>query len=146
MARKPVRKPVKMALPPPARKRGKAIAKRAWETQARIEIAARKRDQIMQGALRVFLQYGYEGTSMDRVASEAGVSKPTIYNHFKDKEGLFASLVEYVVVERFLSGSPDLDEKLASADAGAISKGLFGNCLLSQSINSSNPVRSNSSP
>ncbi|MGL6341002.1 MAG: TetR/AcrR family transcriptional regulator, partial [Waterburya sp.] len=39
-----------------------------------------KREQILQGAMKVFLQHGYAGTSMDRVAEVAKVSKNTIYN------------------------------------------------------------------
>jgi AcrR family transcriptional regulator len=53
-----------------------------------------KRDQIIRGAVEVFLQYGYEGTSMNRVAERAGVIKQTIYSHFNDKEGLFTAIVE----------------------------------------------------
>ncbi len=63
--------------------------------------AQAKREQILQGALEVFLQQGYEGTSMDRVATAARVSKITIYKHFQDKEGLFTRLVEQVTSRRF---------------------------------------------
>ncbi len=59
-----------------------------------------KREQILQGATRVFLQHGYAGTSMDRVAAEAGVSKQTIYSHFQDKEGLFTALIERVTTNK----------------------------------------------
>ena len=59
-----------------------------------------KREQILQGATAVFLQHGYAGTSMDRVAAAAGVSKQTIYSHFQDKEGLFTALIERVTIER----------------------------------------------
>lgn len=59
-----------------------------------------KRDQILQGATEVFLNHGYAGTSMDRVAAAAGVSKQTIYSHFQDKEGLFAALIERVTIQR----------------------------------------------
>lgn len=59
-----------------------------------------KREQILQGATRVFLQHGYAGTSMDRVAAEAGVSKQTIYSHFQDKEGLFTALIERVTTRQ----------------------------------------------
>ncbi|WP_071515738.1 TetR/AcrR family transcriptional regulator [Geitlerinema sp. PCC 9228] len=73
-----------------------------------------KRQQILQGAIQIFLENGYEGTSMDRVAAAAGVSKNTIYSHFQDKKGLFVSLIEQVTGERFqivfgsvsLSGDP----------------------------------------
>ena len=60
-----------------------------------------KPEQILRGAIQVFLQHGYAGTSMDRVAAEAGVSKHTIYNHFQGKEGLFIALIERLVLHRF---------------------------------------------
>jgi AcrR family transcriptional regulator len=62
---------------------------------------ASKAEQILGGAMAVFLAAGYAGTSMDRVAAQAGVSKHTIYNHFKDKEGLFNALIERLVLRRF---------------------------------------------
>lgn len=61
-----------------------------------------KQEQILQGAMQVFLQGGYAGTSMDRVAAAAGVSKQTIYSHFQDKEGLFVALIERVTIRKFL--------------------------------------------
>jgi len=60
-----------------------------------------KATQILNGALQEFLAHGYAGTSMDRVATTAGVSKPTVYNHFQDKEGLFRALVQKIARERF---------------------------------------------
>lgn len=60
-----------------------------------------KQAAILQGAIRVFLHSGYAGTSMDRVAAEAGVSKQTIYSHFQDKEGLFTALMERLTIRRF---------------------------------------------
>lgn len=69
---------------------------------------ALKREQILQGALQIFLQEGYEGTSMDRVAAAAGVSKITIYKHFQDKEGVFTALVERVTAQRFQTVFGDL--------------------------------------
>jgi AcrR family transcriptional regulator len=60
-----------------------------------------KREQILQGAMKVFLQHGYAGASMDRVAEVAKVSKNTIYNHFQDKEGLFTALIEQITTNRF---------------------------------------------
>jgi AcrR family transcriptional regulator len=59
-----------------------------------------KREQILQGATQVFLEHGYAGTSMDRVAAQAGVSKQTIYSHFQDKNGLFSALFERITIQR----------------------------------------------
>ncbi len=64
------------------------------------ESSREKREQILQAAMQVFLSQGYAGTSMDRVAAVAEVSKQTIYSHFQDKEGLFTALIERVTVER----------------------------------------------
>lgn len=74
--------------------------------------AVAKRDQILRGALAIFLEDGYEGTSMDRVAAAAGVSKITIYKHFQDKQGLFTALIEQVTTQRFqrVFGSISLKE------------------------------------
>lgn len=60
-----------------------------------------KQEQILQGAMQVFLQHGYARTSMDRVAAQAGVAKQTIYSHFQDKEGLFTALIERVTLHHF---------------------------------------------
>ncbi|MEH2303666.1 MAG: TetR/AcrR family transcriptional regulator [Nostoc sp.] len=60
-----------------------------------------KVEQILQGAMQEFLQNGYAGTSMDRVAVAAGVSKATVYSHFQDKEGLFKVLIEQLASKKF---------------------------------------------
>ncbi len=48
---------------------------------------------IQEAATRLFLEKGYQATSMDEVAAQAGVSKQTIYTHFRNKEELFTQLV-----------------------------------------------------
>jgi len=75
-----------------------------------------KQEAILQGAVQVFLRSGYAGTSMDRVAAEAGVAKQTIYSHFHDKEGLFTAMLERLTIRRFqallateiLGGEPEI--------------------------------------
>jgi AcrR family transcriptional regulator len=71
------------------------------ETLSRLRAMTQKQEQILQGAMQVFLRDGYAGTSMDRVSAEAGVSKQTIYSHFQDKEGLFKALIERVTIASF---------------------------------------------
>lgn len=53
-----------------------------------------KREAILAAAQALFLAHGYEGSSMDAIAAEAGVSKLTLYSHFKDKETLFGAAVK----------------------------------------------------
>ncbi|MGL6366552.1 TetR/AcrR family transcriptional regulator [Aeromonas veronii] len=52
-----------------------------------------KRAAILDAAGRLFCQHGLHLVSMDMVASEAGVSKQTVYSHFANKESLFAEAV-----------------------------------------------------
>ncbi len=53
-----------------------------------------KAQAILSGALEVFTAHGYAAASMDRIAKAAGVSKPTVYSYFQDKERLFVSLMQ----------------------------------------------------
>lgn len=48
---------------------------------------------IRDAATTLFLHNGYLGTSMEEIATLAGVSKQTVYTHFADKERLFSDLV-----------------------------------------------------
>ena len=47
-----------------------------------------KHDAIVGAAKRAFLEFGIQGTSMDKLAEMAEVSKRTVYNHFENKEQL----------------------------------------------------------
>lgn len=55
---------------------------------------ADKAQAILAGAFEVFTTRGYAAASMDRIASAAGVSKPTLYGYFQDKQGLFIAVIE----------------------------------------------------
>jgi TetR/AcrR family transcriptional regulator, mexJK operon transcriptional repressor len=48
---------------------------------------------IREAAAALFLERGYQGTSLDEIAAAAKISKQTIYTHFANKEELFADLV-----------------------------------------------------
>lgn len=53
-----------------------------------------KRSAILNAAGCEFLNSGYEGTSVDRIAENAGVSKATVYSHFPGKEDLFQAVIK----------------------------------------------------
>jgi TetR/AcrR family transcriptional regulator, mexJK operon transcriptional repressor len=76
---------------------------------------------IREAAAAVFLEKGYQGTSMDEIAAAAQVSKQTIYTHFANKEELFADLVLGNVerVDEFVSTMVRTVE-----DAGDIESGI----------------------
>jgi len=67
-----------------------------------------RRAQILDAALIVFLEHGYERATIDLVVQRASASKATIYSFFGGKEGLFEALVGESA-ERILAGFPDLD-------------------------------------
>jgi TetR/AcrR family transcriptional regulator of autoinduction and epiphytic fitness len=51
-----------------------------------------KRQQILDGAGRIFSTLGFDAASMNDVAREAQVSKATLYVYFQDKERLFTAI------------------------------------------------------
>lgn len=53
-----------------------------------------KREEIVAAATRLFMDNGFECTSIESVAREAGVSKLTIYSHFADKKELFRAIMQ----------------------------------------------------
>jgi AcrR family transcriptional regulator len=53
----------------------------------------RRRPQVLDAALELFLERGYQGTSMDAIAGAAGVSKPVVYACFPSKDELFRALL-----------------------------------------------------
>lgn len=61
---------------------------------------SKKRAAILDGAIDVFIDVGYELASMDKIAETAGVSKRTVYNHFGSKESLFQAIVNDFLAQR----------------------------------------------
>jgi TetR/AcrR family transcriptional regulator of autoinduction and epiphytic fitness len=57
-------------------------------------VSLEKHRAMLDAAIKEFQARGYDGASMDAIATESGVSKRTLYNHFASKETLFRSLVE----------------------------------------------------
>ena len=55
--------------------------------------SAVKRQSILSAGQQLFLTNGYQGTSMDQVASLAAVSKQTVYKHFGEKRELLFAIV-----------------------------------------------------
>jgi AcrR family transcriptional regulator len=53
-----------------------------------------RRAVIVEAAGRLFGERGYDGTRLDDVAAAAGVTKPILYRHFADKEGIYLALLE----------------------------------------------------
>ncbi len=85
--------------------------------------ATQTREQILDGAYRLFRRRGYSRVTMDDIASEASLTKRTLYHHFESKDQLLAEVLaaqHQLAMAAFktfgdrLSGSPE-----------AIVKGIF---------------------
>lgn len=58
-----------------------------------------QRDRILRAATEIFSRRGYRATSMNEVAAEVGLRKPTLYHYFHSKEELLVRLYEDVLAE-----------------------------------------------
>ena len=54
----------------------------------------RRRPFVLDAAYELFLENGFEGTSMDAIAAAAGVSKPVVYDCFASKDELFTAMLD----------------------------------------------------
>lgn len=54
-----------------------------------------KQKAILESAWQAFATYGFRKTSMDDIARGAGMSRPAVYLHYKNKEAIFRSLVQF---------------------------------------------------
>jgi AcrR family transcriptional regulator len=62
--------------------------------------AVRSNDRILQKALELFSDRGYDATSVREICEAAGVTKPTLYHFYGSKEGVYRAIVEGAL-ERF---------------------------------------------
>lgn len=52
-----------------------------------------KRDELVQKALKAFYRNGFHATGMDRLVAETGISKTSMYKHFRTKEDLILAVL-----------------------------------------------------
>jgi AcrR family transcriptional regulator len=78
----------------------------------------RSNDRILQKALELFSEKGYDATSVREICEAAGITKPTLYHFYGSKEGVYRAIVEGAL-ERFrtdmvlaLSGEGSLRDRL----------------------------------
>lgn len=74
---------------------------------------AEKLETILDAATRVFIQYGYQKTTMDDVAREAMIGKGTIYHYFSSKEDIFVAILKKAQTEIF----EELTKKISESDS-----------------------------
>lgn len=83
------------------------------------------REMVIQAAIAVFAERGYQGATMDEIARRAGVGKGTPYLHFADKADLFYAVFDswareaMADSEQALAGAASTGERLLALGLGA---------------------------
>ena len=71
----------------------------------------KKREAIIEGAIKRFMHYGINKTTMNEIAEDLSVSKPSLYYYFPDKNSLVLGVIDKIFNDYF-----DLVEKDQFAD------------------------------
>jgi AcrR family transcriptional regulator len=102
--------------PRPPRHRADAGYPRGEETRRR----------IVEAALRLFGERGYEGASTRDIAAAAGVNAPALQYYFDNKEGVYRACAEYIADSSMAHFSPVVEQgQTVADDAGATPDQLF---------------------
>ncbi|MHA4894408.1 TetR/AcrR family transcriptional regulator [Pedobacter sp. PWIIR3] len=78
----------------------------------------KKRDAIIEGAIKRFIHYGIQKTTMNEIAEDLSVSKPSLYYYFPDKSSLIEGVIQKIfddyfeLAEKELLIEKSLDERL----------------------------------
>ena len=102
-------------------------ARRGRPTQ---EEAAKLKERIREGAVSAFLEYGYDGTTMEAIAQAAGITKRTLYARYADKRAVFVDVIPWAfsrAVKRDVNrrtNDDNLEAALIEIGRGAITRAL----------------------
>lgn len=74
-------------------------------------MAGEVEERILDAATAVFLEYGFAGASLERIAERASASKATLYSRYENKEALFSEVVKRSVERsmRLIQETPQTD-------------------------------------
>jgi TetR/AcrR family transcriptional regulator len=78
--------------------------------------AAQTKAHILEVARQQFMRKGYAGSSINEIVEATDVTKPTVYYHFGNKEGLFAALVADAYERCFQERSRSIDPNVSVAE------------------------------
>jgi len=84
-------------------------------------LSPERRARIVDAARHLILRQGLRATTMEAIAREARIAKPTLYGYFADKEAVFATIIQALVddiraaVDSALSGEGDVVARVGGA-------------------------------
>lgn len=98
----------------------------ATTTDPRASRRQAKAHRILDAAADLILRWGYNKTTMDDIARQAGVAKGTVYLYWKSREDLFRALIarESVVV------GDDVRQRIVADPAGVTLRGIYKHAAL----------------
>jgi len=88
-------------------------------------VTQQRQEQILEAALRVFSERGYDRSTMPDIAREAGIAVGTIYNYYKGKRDLLITIAKKNIIDPFTS----IVEQQTSAEGPAFIFALLKNRL-----------------
>ena len=56
------------------------------------------KEKILDAALTLFAENGYDGTSVEQIANIVGIKPPSLYKHYKGKEDILNALIDIAEV------------------------------------------------
>lgn len=84
-------------------------------------LSPERRGRIVDAARHLILRHGLRATTMEAIAREAKIAKPTLYGYFPDKEAVFAAIVQALAddiraaFDAALAGSGDVPARIGAA-------------------------------
>lgn len=87
---------------------------------------------ILEAATSLFMERGFDGTSMDAIAKEADVSKQTVYSHFSTKDNLFSSAITHKMEDYFPQGDFVVGESASLEEELTLVAAQFTKLLMSE--------------
>jgi AcrR family transcriptional regulator len=98
---------------------------RVASPHVRLSLHERRR-QLIDAARRVFAEHGFRGATTRQIAAEAGVTEALIFQHFPDKDSLYAAILDEhasdTQTDRWLA---ELERFRAAADDAAVIRTLY---------------------
>lgn len=89
--------------------------------------------RLLAAATRLFLAHGYDGTSCDQVALDAGAGKASIYARYANKGALFAAVIDHMLARSVgqdkVPAETPLQERLAAVGMRVLADALYPDAL-----------------
>ncbi len=75
------------------------------------------KDRIFEVSIDLFSEFGYDGVSIRQIAKNVGIKESSIYNHYKSKEAILDSILNFYI-EQMLSEDIPIEDASANLDIG----------------------------